>query len=456
MRQETKNFYKTVGALVLPIALQNLINVAVTSADVVMLGWVGETVLSGSSLAGQVQFVLTLFFFGLTSGAAVLTAQYWGKKDLRTIEKVMGIALRFSLLVALLFLIVVQLFPQWVMSIFTPEQPVIDQGVQYLRIVSFSYILCAVTMVYLNVMRSVEKVIIATVTYSVSLIVNIIINGILIFGLLGFPKLGIVGAAIGTVIARIVELLIVVVYARKKSILNFRIRDLWVRDKLLFRDFMRYSLPVTMNELCWGTGVSMIAVVIGHMGQAAVAANSVAQVTRQLATVVSFGIAAAAAILIGKAIGENRYDEAQKYSVRFIKLSVVAGLAGAVVVLIARPIVLSTMNLTPTAQGYLSTMMFIMAYFVVAQAYNTAMIVGIFRAGGDTRFGLFIDVGAMWCCSIAFGALAAFVFHWSVEWVYVVLLSDEILKLPLTTWRYKSKVWLRNVTREQHHEQNEN
>ena len=196
MKLETKNFYKTVGALVLPIALQNLINVAVTSADVVMLGRVGETVLSGSSLAGQVQFILTLFIFGLTSGAAVLTAQYWGKKDMRTIEKVMGIAFRFSIIVSVIFLLAVQIFPAQVMSIFTPEQPVIDEGVKYLRIVSFSYLTCAVTHVYLNVMRSVERVVIATVTYSVSLIVNIVINGILIFGLLGFPRLGIVGAAI--------------------------------------------------------------------------------------------------------------------------------------------------------------------------------------------------------------------------------------------------------------------
>ena len=325
MKLETKNFYKTVGALVLPIALQNLINVAVTSADVVMLGKVGETVLSGSSLAGQVQFILTLFFFGLTSGAAVLTAQYWGKKDLRTIEKVMGIAFRFSIIVAVLFILAVQIFPAQVMSIFTPEQPVIDEGVKYLRIVSFSYLTCAITHVYLNVMRSVERVVIATVTYSVSLVVNIIINWVLIFGVLGFPKLGIVGAAIGTLIARIMELLIVVFYAKTKSILTFRLKDLFVRDKLLFQDFMRYAIPVTLNELMWGTGCSVIAVVIGHMGQAAVAANSVAQVTRQLATVVSFGIAAAAAVLIGKAIGEDNYEEAQKYGTRFVKLSLVAG-----------------------------------------------------------------------------------------------------------------------------------
>ena len=236
--------------------------------DVVMLGKVGETVLSGSSLAGQVQFILTLFFFGLTSGAAVLTAQYWGKKDLRTIEKVMGIAFRFSIIVAVLFILAVQIFPAQVMSIFTPEQPVIDEGVKYLRIVSFSYLTCAITHVYLNVMRSVERVVIATVTYSVSLVVNIIINWVLIFGVLGFPKLGIVGAAIGTLIARIMELLIVVFYAKTKSILTFRLKDLFVRDKLLGRDFRVYAFPVLLNEVAWGSGMAVITAIVGHLGSA--------------------------------------------------------------------------------------------------------------------------------------------------------------------------------------------
>ena len=217
------------------------------------------------------QFVLTLFLFGPYLRRGVLTAST-GKKGYENHRKGYGNCLSLSIIVSVIFLLAVQIFPAQVMSIFTPEQPVIDEGVKYLRIVSFSYLTCAVTHVYLNVMRSVERVVIATVTYSVSLIVNIIINGILIFGLLGFPQMGIVGAAIGTLVARIVELLIVVVYARTKSILNFKLRDLFVRDKLLFQDFIRYAIPVTLNELMWGTGCSVIAVVIGHWAQAAVAA----------------------------------------------------------------------------------------------------------------------------------------------------------------------------------------
>lgn len=446
-RMETRSFYKSVFLLVIPMALQNLINVAVTSADVVMLGKVGETVLSASSLAGQINFILTLFLFGLTSGAAVLTAQYWGKKDTRTIEKVIGIALRFSLIMAALVTVLVQACPELVMRIFTSEQPVIDEGVKYLRIVSISYLFMAVTLIYLNIMRSVERVIISTVVFLISLITNIAVNAVLIFGMFGAPKLGIVGAAIGTVIARGVELIIVLVYARRNQEVRFRFSDLFVRDPFLFRDFLRYSIPVTANELMWGAGISMNSVVIGHLGSAAVAANSVAQVTRQLATVVAFGIANAAAIMIGKAIGQDDKERARDYGRRFVGLTIAAGLVGSAVILIVRPIVMSVMNLTPIARDYLSVLMFIMSYYVLTQAYNTTMIVGIFRAGGDTKFGLFLDVATMWGGSILLGAVCAFVLHWSIPAVYVVLMCDEVIKVPFTTWRYKSMQWLRNVTR---------
>lgn len=447
-KRERASFYKMVFALVFPMALQNLINVGVTSADVIMLGRVGENALSGSSLAGQVQYIMTLIFFGLTSGAAVLTAQYWGKRDIRTIEKVIGIALRFSLVVAVIFAVAVLVFPWQIMRLFAPEEAVIAEGVKYLQIVSFSYVFVSITMIYLNIMRSVERVMISTIVYLVSLILNVILNAVLIFGLLGFPAMGVQGAAIATLIARLVELVIVLIYAtRFNHEVKLRWGDLFVKDKLLFRDFLKYSIPVTINELMWGAGVSMNALIIGHLGSAAVAANSVTQVTRQLATVVSFGIANAAAIVIGKAIGEERYEAAKLYAGRFTRLTLLAGAVGAVIILAVRPIVIATMSMTDQAQQYLSVMMLIMSYFVFAQSYNTTMVVGIFRAGGDTKFGLAIDISMMWGGSILFGAIAAFALHWSVPAVYAVLMGDEIIKIPLTTWRYKSRQWLRNVTR---------
>jgi len=446
---DNKSFYKMAFALVMPMALQNLINVGVTSIDVLMLGKVSETVLSAASLAGQVQFIMILIFFGLTSGAAVLTAQYWGKGDTKSIEKIMGICMRFSLLISIFFTAAVLLFPAQIMQIFTSEAPVIAEGVKYLRIISFSYVFMAITMIYLNILRSVERVIVSTVIYLISLIINVIIATILIFGLFGLPKLGIQGAAIATLVSRAVELISVYIYARKyNDVIHFKLSSLFVRDKFLFKDFLVYSIPVTLNELMWGAGIAMNAVVIGHLGSSVVAANSVTQIARQLATVIAFGLANATAITIGKAIGENNLKAAKEYSKRFIKLSILAGVVGAIVILIVRPIAMSALNLSPTTQEYLSTMMFVMSYFVIAQALNTTLIVGVFRGGGDTKFGLFVDITTMWGGSILLGSLAAFVFKWSVPVVYIILMSDEILKIPLTVWRYRSKKWLNNVTRD--------
>jgi len=445
---DNKSFYKMAFALVMPMALQNLINVGITSIDVLMLGKVSETVLSAASLAGQVQFIMMLIFFGLTSGAAVLTAQYWGKGDTKSIENIMGICMRFSLLVSIFFTVAVLLFPAQIMRIFTSEAPVIAEGVKYLRIVSLSYVFMAITMIYLNILRSVERVIVSTVIYLISLIINVIIAVLLIFGLFGFPKLGIQGAAIATLVSRAVELISVFIYDKKyNDVIRFKLSSLFAHDKFLFRDFLVYSIPVTLNELMWGAGIAMNAVVIGHLGSSVVSANSVAQIARQLATVIAFGLANATAITVGKAIGENNFEAAKEYSNRFIKLSILAGVVGAIVILIIRPIAMAVLNLTPVTQDYLSTMMFVMSYFVVAQALNTTLIVGVFRGGGDTKFGLFLDVTTMWGGSILLGTLAAFVFKWSVPVVYIILMSDELIKIPLTAWRYRSRKWLNNVTR---------
>lgn len=446
--ENNKNFYKMVFALVVPIALQNLINVGVTSADVIMLGKVSETVLSASSLGNQVQFIMSLIFFGLTSGAAVLTAQYWGKGDTKTIEKVLGIALRFSLTVAVVFTTITFIFPKQIMMIFSSEQDVILEGIKYLRIVCFSYIFSSITMIYLNIMRSVEKVVISTVVYFISLVVNIILNYIFIFGKFGFPALGIQGAALSTVIARAIELIITGIYAHKyNDVIKFRFKNFIKLDSVLFKDFIKFSIPVTINEMMWGLGTSANAAILGQLGSQVAAASSVVQVTRQLATVVTFGVATAASIVIGKAIGEDKIKEAKIYGKKFIKISLITGLMGSIIVLIVRPIAMNNLTLSPLAVSYLSSMMFVMSYFVLCQAYNTTMIVGIFRAGGDTKFGLFIDVTTMWCCSILLSALAAFVFKWSVPIVYIILMSDEIIKVPLCTIRFKTYKWLNNITR---------
>ena len=445
-----KNFYKQVCLLIIPMALQNLINVGVQAADVFMLGRVGEKVLSGASLAGQIQFIMTLILFGTTSGATVLTAQYWGKKDTRTIEKILGMGMLIGIGGALAFALAAELIPETLLRIYTNDPEVIAEGVKYLRIVALSYVIMAATQVYLYIMRSIERVVIATVVYGASLIVNIIVNAVLIFGLMGFPKMGIEGAAIGTLISRILGLMIVIWYAKfRNKVVRFHLSDMWNIDKVLLKDFLFYATPVILNELVWGMGSSANTAVIGHLGSAAVAANSVVQVVRELSTVVVFGVSNATAIYLGKTIGERQYELAKAYGRRFAVLSVITGFRAAGIILVSAPAVSRFMTLSPEAKSYLMFMFFVMSYFALCQAINTTLVVGVFRSGGDTRFGLRLDATTMWCCSILLGAIAAFVFRASVPVVYVLLMSDEVIKVPITVKRFLGYKWIKNVTREQ-------
>ena len=446
---EKRQFYKMVFALVLPIALQNLINVGVTAADVIMLGMVGETALSAGSLANQVSFILNLLMFGMSSGAAVLTAQYWGKKDTATIEKVLGISMRLAIVAGLVFMAASLLIPRQLMLIFTREEEIIAAGIPYLRIVAFSYLLMAVNMTYLNLMRSVERVLIGMITYAVSLGVNVVLNAIFIFGLFGCPAMGTAGAALGTTLARVTEFIIILIYNKKfNDILNIRLNLLAVKDRQLTRDFIRYASPVIMNELAWGCGMAMLSAMMGHLGSAAVAAHSVTQTSRQLAMVVSMGLAGAAAIVLGKTIGEGNEKLARIQAGRFVKMAAILGVAGSLFILaIVRPAVLHFMVMTPQASRYLGYMMFILAYFCFFQSLGTIFIVGIFRAGGDTRVGLALDLTGLWGCAVFLGSIAAFLLKWPVPAVYVVISFDEIVKLPFSVKRYLSGKWLKNITR---------
>lgn len=446
--EERKIFYGKVLALVFPMALQNLINVGVNTTDVIMLGKVGENVLSGASLAGQIEFIMILIIFGLTSGASVLTSQYWGKRDINTIEKVLGVTLCVASIVALVFSGAALFIPDKLLSLYTTEPEVIAEGVKFLKIVGFSYLISSISMVYLNLMRSVERVLIATSIYLTVFFINFLLNSLLIFGLFGFPKLGIQGSAIATLCARIVEMLMVLFYAIRIN------KEIKIRFKYIFRcegwigkDFIKYSVPVVLNELMWGVGTSTNAAIIGHLGSSAVAANSVAQVVRQLATVISFGLAGAAAIMIGKIIGECKYDMAKLYAKRFMWLSFIAGVIGGTIVFLIRKSIVQFMGLTDKTSEYLMFMLVVMSYFIICQALNGTAVVGVFRAGGDTKFGLILDTVTMWGGSILLGAAAAFVFKCKVPVVYVVLMSDEIMKLPIMLVHYKREKWVRNITR---------
>ena len=436
-------------ALVIPMALQNLINTGVSACDVFMLGKVGETALSASSLARQVQYIMSLFLFGLTSGATVLTAQYWGKGDKKTIERILAMGMCMAVAVTAIFTLVSLLMSETLIRICTNESEVIREGVKYLRILAFSYIAIGITDVYLYIMRSVERIKVATAVYLSSLICNVILNAVFIFGMFGCPAMGIRGAALATLLARILELILVIGYAKiyNREIL-FRMKYFFHMDSGLLKDFLVCAVPVILNEVLWGIANSASTAILGHMGSAAVAANSVAQVTKEMSMVVSFGISNAAAIYLGKTIGEKKYQHARAYAERFVKLSILLGIGSAVIILLSSQMIIMVMAMTPLTKDYLRFMMCVMAYYAVAQTLDETVIVGIFRSGGDTRFGLIIDLTAMWGCSVLLGAAAAFVFHCSVPVVYALLMSDELVKIPIIWGRYKNCSWIRNITRE--------
>lgn len=297
-------------------------------------------------------------------------------------------------------------------------------------------------------MRSVERVIISTLVYSASLVVNVIFNAIFIFGLGPAPAMGVSGAGLRHGDRHVAECGIVLIYILKvHPEVHFRPSFIFVREKELMKDFRIYALPVILNELAWGTGTSAIAAIIGHMGSAAVAANSITQVTRQLAMVVTMGVANATAIILGRTIGERKEELALIYASRLVKLSALLGVGGSIVMLCVSPIARRFMTLTPQADGYLGQMMVIMALYVLCQAVDVTLIVGAFRAGGGTRIGLALDAVSLWGVCLPAGAIAAFLLKQPVWVVYLCLTCDEMLKLPFSYARYRSKKWLKNITR---------
>ena len=444
------DFYRHVIALIIPIALQNLVNVGIAAADVFMLGRVGEDVLAGAALAGQIQFIMVLCLFGLTSGLTIMTAQYWGKGDKATIEKILAMGIKVAIGVTLVFSFVAIVMPEFLLRIYTNEPEVIAQGVIYLRIVALSYVMIGFTQTYLFVMRSVERVKIATLVYSCSLFINVTLNFVLIFGVGEIiPAMGITGAAIGTVITRGIEVLFVIIYARMfNTDVRLRFRNFLKGDSVLRKDFIHYAMPVVINEILWGTAISVNAAILGRLGTAAIAANSVAQVSRQLTMVVAFGLTSATAIYLGKTIGENKLVEAKAYAKKFLQLSLIMGGIAATILLVASPHIIASQSLSAEAERYVRFMFFVMAYYVITQGFNATVIVGVLRAGGDTKFGMFADLFSMWFFTIPLGLLAAFVFQFSVPVVYIVLMSDELAKFPASIIRYRSGKWLKNVTRE--------
>lgn len=445
---EERAAYGKIITLALPIIIQNLFSAAVSSADVVMLNSVGQSAISAASLAVQYTNILFMVFYGLGTGSTMLCAQYWGKQDMRAIEKVEGIALRFVLCFSILFALPAAAVPQLMMKVFTTDVELIRLGASYLRIVSISYLCWGISEIYLAVLRSIERVKISTALNVSALLINICLNAVFIYGWFGAPKMGIQGVALATTISRIVQLIASFVVSYYSKDVKLRLGMMFQKSGVLLQDFIRLSLPAMANDIIWSLAFSMYSVIMGHMGTDVVAANSLVVVVRNFGTVLCFSVASASGIVLGKEIGANRIGEAKEDAKRSMRLTVICGLIGGLLVLIVRPFVLANASLTDTAMRYLNIMLWINTYYIMGAAVNTTLIAGVFRAGGDSRFGCICDAIDMWCYAVPLGFLAAFVLKLPPMWVYFLLCTDEFVKWPWVIKHYRSFKWLKNITRE--------
>lgn len=441
-------FYPQILKLVVPIIIQNLLSAAVSSADVVMLNYVGQSSISAVSLASNYASVLFMVFYGLGTGATILSAQYWGRKDMKAIQVIEGIALRFSLLIALVFSAFALFAPNIMMRLFTPDAELIRIGAGYLRIMSITYLCWAIVEVYLSILRSIGKVMTSMVLNILAFSLNVLLNAVFIFGLFGAPKLGATGVAIATAASRIIELLGCFVVSTLHKDLKLNPAYIFVRNKVLLKDFIHLSLPALANDISWSVAFSMYSVILGHLGTDAVAANSLVVVVRNFGTVLCFGTASAGGILLGNVMGENDMERTKIYASKLVKLTVITGAVGGAIILAVTPFVLHFASLTDTAMHYLKYMLLINSYYVMGAAVNTTLIAGVFRAGGDTRFGMVCDTIDMWCYAVPLGFIAAFVFKLPVLVVYFLLCTDEFVKWPWVIKRYRSGKWLQNITKD--------
>ena len=446
--EQNKELYRKILVITLPIIVQNILSAAVNSADVLMLNYVGQDSLSAGSLATQYGSIAFMAFYGIGSGVTMLSAQYWGKGDVSTIHKVEGIAMRFSLALAVVMSLAALTIPELLMRVFTNEEILIELGAQYLRVVAPCFIFWAITEVYLSVLRSVGRVSICTIIDGVALVANVILNATFIFGLFGAPKLGIVGVALGTTISRGIALLLCIGVSMRSKNVKLVIRPIFESHPQLLKDFMTMALPAIANDMVWNLAFTMYSVILGHLGSDAVAANSIVCVVRNLGCVFCYAIGSTAGIVVGQILGEDKIEEGKKAGHTMLRLAVVSGVVGGLIVLILIPFALDYAMLTDQALKYLKFMLFVNVYYITGTSVNTTLIAGVFRAGGDSKFGFVCDTIDMWCYAVPLGFLAAFVLKLPVEAVYFLLCTDEFVKWPWVFKRFYSYKWAKNITRD--------
>ncbi len=448
-RLKKDTFYSELMRLVVPIAVQSFMLALVSVTDAVMLGRLDQQSMASVSQAGNVQFFLSLLVTGFSIGVGIMAAQYWGKGDGKSIEKIAPTGLKIILLLGGAVTLAALVIPTTLMSILTSDQELIPLGAEYLRVVAPSYFLCGITQVYFALLKNTGHTTESSTISSVAVVVNIVLNAIFIFGLLGFPAMGIRGAALATVIARLVELVMAVVVNRRKG--NVQLRWNWLlkkADKLLYQDFLRYTMPVIGASLVWGIAYMSYSVVLGHMDGDAVAANSITSVAKSLISCLIRGVGGGAGIMIGNLLGANLLDKAKSYALRLTKLSAVVGIATGLLLVALTPVIMSITQLTPQAASYLKIMIVFTGLNIAAQSVNHVVLDGIFGAGGDAKFDMNTNIIFMWCICVPLSLMAAFWWNLPAPVVFCLCNMDEIIKLPVVFHHYRKYIWLRNITRE--------
>lgn len=439
-------FLKKVSLIAIPIALQNLIISSINVADVFMIGKLGETPLASLGLANQIMFIFTLLLFGINSGAGVLTAQFWGKKDIKNIHKVLGLALCLSTTIALLFFVAAKVIPYKLISIYSPDAEVIRIGGNYLKIVCWSYIFTAFSFVYALQLRNLSIIKISVYSSLITLVINITLNYILIFGNFGFRPMGVEGAAIATTIARFMEATFIISYVHiKKYPLVAKAKDLFDFNINFVKRYFNISLPVIANEGFWALGITSYSMIYAHMSTSAIATINIVGSIERIIFTGFIGIANASAVLVGNKVGEGNEKEASIYGKHSSFLAVMAGLLGSLIILIAARPVLNIYNLSPEVDIMAFKTLMILCILLPFKAFNGTIVVGVLRGGGDTKYALFIDLIALWVMGVPLTFFAGLHLHLPIYLVYLAAGSEEMAKFFFGLQRLKSGKWIKNV-----------
>lgn len=441
-----KQFYLLLISLALPVIFQNMITIGVNIVDTMMLGSYGEVQLSASSLANDFINLFQFLCMGVGSGAAVLTAQYYGRQDFVNVRKTVTLMLRFIALIALLCMFLAACCPEAIMKIYIQDPEVIAMGALYLRISIPTFILHGITQTLILTLRSIRDVKVPLAASIVSFFTNIFFNWVFIFGHFGAPEMQIAGAALGTVIARVAEFLIIAGYFFfLEHHIHYRICDLFCSVRDLISVYFRYSVPVIFSDFLLGTGNSMVSVVIGHISTSFVAANSIVTMIQRLSSVMTQGIGQASAVLTGNRIGNGEIREAVEEGRTMIVLSFLLGIVTGGIVLVIGPVIVSAYSIPPQTREIAMQLLAAISLMVVFQSLQSVLTKGILRGGGDTRYCMIVDAGFLWLVSIPFGWIGGVMIGTSAFVTYILLKLDWIIKVVLCLRRFHSQLWIKKV-----------